>query len=208
MCFAARFSWTFSLLCVVKLCKLFWQAFLWGRTIKHCAIKLRLDVYGAGLKMAIKSEVKKHAFLKVSKEKIRYATRPAIVKGTIWLTSELVSQNQSRWIGTGRCQRGLHIWNLWMDADLFCLLNHCISYFYHMYKMFHGTPLDVAGKKNSTRQNGMNFFENGDRINQAKKFKVNIDKQKDNSCQTEHMLSCLRLFIDAALLIDWHLDPV
>ena len=42
----------------VKLFKLLWQVFLWGRTIKHCAIKLRQDVYGIGLEMAIKTDVK------------------------------------------------------------------------------------------------------------------------------------------------------
>ncbi|RCU34823.1 hypothetical protein DVA81_18730, partial [Acinetobacter baumannii] len=57
-CFAAMFLWRFSILHDVKLCKLVWQAFLWGRTIKHCAIKLCLDVYGIRLKMAIKTEVK------------------------------------------------------------------------------------------------------------------------------------------------------
>lgn len=51
------FLWRFSLFHEAKLCKLLWQAFLWGRTMKHCAIKLCLDVYGIGLKMAIKIKV-------------------------------------------------------------------------------------------------------------------------------------------------------
>lgn len=62
--------WSFSLLQDVELCKLLLQAFLRGRTIKHCAIKLCLDVYGIGLKMANKTGVKYVYFSKSCKRKI------------------------------------------------------------------------------------------------------------------------------------------
>lgn len=63
-CFAAISLWRFSLLHDVELCKLLWLAFLWGRTIKNCAIKLCLDVYGIQREMAIKSKVKSVYFSK------------------------------------------------------------------------------------------------------------------------------------------------
>lgn len=50
--------------------KLLCQAFLWGRTIKHCAIQLCLHVHGIRLKMAIKSEVKNVHFLKCLEEEM------------------------------------------------------------------------------------------------------------------------------------------
>lgn len=48
---AAVLLWRFSLLHEAKLFKLFWQAVLWGRTIKYCATELCLDVYGITFKM-------------------------------------------------------------------------------------------------------------------------------------------------------------
>lgn len=55
----------------VKLCKLLWQSFLWGRTIKHCAITLCLDVQGIGLKMAKKTEIKMYMYQILKRKNIK-----------------------------------------------------------------------------------------------------------------------------------------
>ncbi len=65
-CFAAVFLWMLA----VQVAQ---ADFLWGRTIKHCTIKLCLDVYGIGLKMAIEINVKIYISQTIELEKQGYS---------------------------------------------------------------------------------------------------------------------------------------
>lgn len=131
----------FSLSCDVEPCKLLWQAPLWGRIIKHCAIKLCLDVYGFGLRMAIK----KMTFLKVLGEmknqwgdwllwKVQFDWRASLLARIRGSGSELDA------VSTGCTSEIWWIFGLLLVLGTFPLLPGNINWFWK-YETFQNQPV-------------------------------------------------------------------